>query len=362
MSRTATTVRDDLPSATRIARRPARAVVLGLAFLIPGLAAPVAADPKTDVVVLKNGDRLTCEIRRLARGKLRVKTDDMGTVDIEWDKIESLTAKGLFEIEDLQGGLYFGPLETIPEEGLQVATATGIETVPLPAVARIMTIKASFWKRLSGSIDFGFGYTKSSDLAEFNGDVSVKFTRPSFFAQFKASSFIQRQENVDDTTRNSTSISYTRTFENRQFAVGQVSADQNRELGFDLRAGVTAAWGRYLLRSQGNEILGTAGLYVNREVPVEGEQTTNIEALVAFDWANFAFDFPKTDIEISSILIVGLTDWGRYRVDVHGRIDRELFSDFHLVIKGYYNYDSRSPTTGATTDDYQIFLALGYTF
>jgi hypothetical protein len=330
--------------------------------LLLGLTAPVAADPKTDLVVLKNGDHLTCEIRRLTRGKLRVKTDDMGTVDIEWDKIESLTAKGLFEIEDLQGGLYFGPLETVPDAGLQVATATGIRTVPLLSVARIMMIKASFWKRLSGSVDLGAGYTKSSDLAQFNGEVSVKFTRPSFFAEFDASSFIQRQEGVEDTTRNSTSLSYTRTFENRHFAVGRVSADQNRELGYDLRAGVSAAWGRYLLRSHGNEILGAAGLYVNREVPVEGDRVTNLEALIAFDWANFSYDFPKTDIEIRSIGIVGLTDWGRYRVDLEARLDRELFSDFHLVLKGFYNYDSRPPTEGASKDDYQISLALGYTF
>jgi hypothetical protein len=335
---------------------------LALVFLMLGLAVPGRAAPKTDVVVLKNGDHLTCEIQRLARGKLRVKTDDMGTVDIEWDKIESLTGKGLFEIEDLAGRLYFGPLETIAEEGLQVATATGIQTVPLPSIARLNMIEASFWRRLSGSIDVGFGYTKSSDLAQFNGDVTVKFTRPSFFAEFNASSFLQRQKRVDDTTRNSASLSYARTLENRQFALGRVSAGQNRELGFDLRAGVSAAWGRYFVRSQGNEILGAAGLYVNREVPVEGEQTTNLEALITLDWANFAFDFPKTDVEVSSIAYVGLTNWGRFRVDVDGRIDRELFRDFHLVLKGYYNFDSRSPTTGESTDDYQVTLAFGFKF
>jgi hypothetical protein len=59
---------------------------------------------------------------------------------------------------------------------------------------------------------------------------------------------------------------------------------------------------------------------------------------------------------------VGLTDWGRYRVDVDARLDRELFSDFHLVLKGYYSYDSRPPTEGASKADYQVSLALGYTF
>jgi hypothetical protein len=340
----------------------ARTATLVLALLLGGLASAARAAPKTDIVVLKNGDQLTCEIRRLSRGKLQVKTDDMGTIDIEWDKIDSVTAKGLFEIEDLAGGLYFGPLETIPDEGLQVATASGIGTVPLGAVARIMMIEASFWKRLSGRVDLGFAYTKSSDLAEFNTDASVEFIRPTFSAEFALSSLIQRQQGGSDTTRNAGSFTYTRSFENRRFALGRLSAAQNRQLGFDLRAAFSGAWGKYFLRSQGNEIAAAAGLSVNREVPIAGETTTNLEALVGFDWANFAYDFPKTDIEISTLLYVGLTEWGRYRVDLQGRISRELFKDFTFVVKGFYDYDSRSATTGERQDDYQISLALGYTF
>ena len=128
----------------------------GLALLLLSVAAATWADPKTDIVVLENGDQVTCEIQSLTRGKLRVKTDDMGTIDIEWDKIASLTGKGLFEIEDLGGHLYHGPLETVSERGLRVTTTTGTETVPLPSVVRIMMIKARFWKRLSGSVDVGF--------------------------------------------------------------------------------------------------------------------------------------------------------------------------------------------------------------
>ena len=80
------------------------------------------------------------------------------------------------------------------------------------------------------------------------------------------------------------------------------------------------------------------------------------------DWAIFSYDFPKTDIEFSAVLILGLTDWGRYRVDLDARFDRELFHDFTLVIKAYYNYDSEPPTEGASRDDYQVSLALGYSF
>ena len=37
------------------------------------------AAAKTDVVELVNGDRITCEIKKLDRGKLSVKTDGLGT-------------------------------------------------------------------------------------------------------------------------------------------------------------------------------------------------------------------------------------------------------------------------------------------
>ena len=171
----------------------------------------------------------------------------------------------------------------------------------------------------------------------------MKFSRPAFSAELAGSSLIQRQEGANDTTRNSLSFTYIRNLGNRRFALGRASADQNRELGFDLRTGIAGAAGKYLLRSQGNEILGAAGLFVNREFPVEGDTTTNLEALVAIDWANFSYDFPKTDIEITWVLFPSLTDWGRYRVDLDARFDRELFSDFHLVLKGFYNYDSAPP-------------------
>jgi hypothetical protein len=334
---------------------------LALAFVLVA-AAPVWARPKTDVVVLKNGDRVTCEIKRLNRGRLQVKTDDMGTIDIEWAQIESVTAKGLFEIEDLRGHLYYGPLETVPDKGLQVATATGLEIVPLSLVVGVVPIEAGFWERLSGRFDVGFGYTKSSDIADFSADGSVSFVRPTFSAKLEGSSYIQRQKEGTETTRNSLSLSYARNFEGRRFALGRLSADQNRELGYELRVGVAGAWGKYFLRSQGSEAFAAVGLYLNREVPVDGETVDNLEALIAADWANFSYNFPKTDVEVNTVVIVGLTDWGRYRVDLEARVSRELFSDFTASLKGYYNYDSRTPTTGESQDDYQISVAVGYTF
>ncbi len=55
------------------------------------IAMPAFGAPKTDVVIFKNGDRLTGEVKSLERGRLRFNTDATGTNSIEWDVIASLS-------------------------------------------------------------------------------------------------------------------------------------------------------------------------------------------------------------------------------------------------------------------------------
>ena len=79
--------------------------------------------------MLRSGDRITGEVTELDRGRLTFKTDDMGTLSIEWDKVTSVTAKATFEVHDLDGGQYFGALRPGAQDGeLTVVPATGAET------------------------------------------------------------------------------------------------------------------------------------------------------------------------------------------------------------------------------------------
>ena len=70
--------------------RPTRILTPSLALAASLLAMPAIA-AKTDVIVLVNGDRITGEVKNLSYGQLKFKTDHMGTVYIEWDKIASVS-------------------------------------------------------------------------------------------------------------------------------------------------------------------------------------------------------------------------------------------------------------------------------
>ena len=342
--------------------RPVPRTALALALATFGLAADALA-AKTDVVVLANGDRITCEIKILHRGKLQVSTDDMDTIDIEWKAVKEVTAGGLFEVEDLRGRLFYGSLRPAVEVGqLDVVGLAGTRTVDLFLVVRIQRLETGFWKRLSGSVDAGFSYASSSRLAQLNLDGRLTFRRPTFQVQATASSILNRQPGVDDTERDTASLGYVRFREKRQVVFGLVSLERNPQLGYEVRAGLRGGWGRYLLRGQGNELLAVVGLSVNRETPVEGDSTENLEGIIGLDWANFAYSTPKTDIEIQLLVFPSLTSWGRWRLDVDARVKRELFKDFFVSLKGYESFDSDPATEGASSNDWGVTVSLGFSF
>ena len=100
------------------------------------------------MVVLKNGDHLTCEVQQLERGRLQVKTDDLGTVEIEWDKVSSVTAAAPFDVDDLPGNRYMGSLAPGPLPGqLLIAWKGQTATVDQSTVVRIRRLNTSFWKQ-----------------------------------------------------------------------------------------------------------------------------------------------------------------------------------------------------------------------
>ena len=333
-------------------------------FVLAMLAgAPARAAPKVDVVVLKNGTRVVGEIRSMSKGRLELKTDDMGTIQLEWGKVVQITAPEFFEVEDMEGGLYFGSLRPGRAEGaLEVAAEWAENSLLLRRVARIQLVKSRFWDRFRGSIDLGASYTSATELFQLEGDGELRFRRPRFEASAEANAVLTHQPEVEDTWRSSLALAYARLFANRQRVFAQGTLEQNRELGFDLRSSVLGGWGYMLARDARNELVGGGGLALNREKPVEGESTTNVEAAAGFDWANFAYDFPNTDVRVTALGYLGLTQWGRFRLEANASLKREVFADFYVGVKAYESYDSDPATEGAQETDRGVSLTLGYSF
>ena len=80
-------------------------------WMIVLFASPLFARDKSDVLVMRNGDRLTCEIKRLSADVLYIGLDyALGTVSINWFKVDHLESPQLFVVKTQDGEVYSGKL------------------------------------------------------------------------------------------------------------------------------------------------------------------------------------------------------------------------------------------------------------
>ncbi len=122
-----------------------------------------------DVVVLKNGDRLTGEIKGLTRGELKFKASYMAeAVRLDWARVDRLESKSTFMVYLIDGTLVTDSVRLMPANTTETdnfAIGRDQKTVRVRQmdVLRITPVEARFWRQLEGSIDFGFGFTSGND-------------------------------------------------------------------------------------------------------------------------------------------------------------------------------------------------------
>ena len=62
---------------------------------------------------MRNGDRLTCEVKSLDADTLSISLDyAAGTVSIDWGKVDHIESKQLFLVKTQGGLVYSGSLST----------------------------------------------------------------------------------------------------------------------------------------------------------------------------------------------------------------------------------------------------------
>lgn len=340
-------------------RRGATAAAL-LVLLLAGARPAAAAD--TDLVVLKNGDRLHGEIKKLQYGRLELSTTSISTIYVEWDKVVELVSPNFFDVETRDGVRYYGSLEQGAAGKLSVALDGVVTPLDVGSVVRIRRIKSSFWDRIDGSVNLGASYTKSSGIGQGSLTVNVYTRRPEFEFSTDFSTTITVQPDQSDKSRTTGGASYLRLLRNRWFVSGTGRLERNTDLGLDLRSSVGGGPGRYFVQTNRSLLGAGGGLVVNRENPVSGESTTNVEAFVAASYEFFTYDTPKTKIDTTFIVFPSLNVSGRYRTELNLSLSREIVKDFTVGATAYDSYDSKPPAGSSSTHDLGISLTVGWIF
>jgi hypothetical protein len=336
-----------------------------LALVIAAVCLPRPAfAAKTDVLVLRNGDRITGEVKGLARGKLDYSTDDAGRISVEWEKVARLTSASSFDIEDSFGKRYFGRLVASGRDGYVAFQGGDDDTLSVMSVIGMTPVNAKFVERLSAYLDLGFTVAKANQATTFSLSGEVEYRAPSIGSQFTYDSYAQGQETVPTTTRNTVRQSVSWYLEQRWSLTGLVQLEQNEELDLDHRVTGGGAVERVLRHTNQMELALGAGLVGTQEQfssAAEKTTSTSLEGLLAADWDVYHFDSPKLDFSTSLALFPSLSQAGRVRGQGTFRLVYELFPDFNAGIRFSDTFDSRPPE-GATKNDYVTEFTIGWSY
>ena len=328
-----------------------------LLFASPALA------QKTDVIVLINGDRVTCEIRSYDAGRLQVKTDIASDIAVKWNKIVSITSDKRFEVESTDGRVRYGTLApSTPPGKLAVVEDGTSDEVDFMSVVRISPIYQTFWRRWQGSFDLGFNYTQANHYFQFTMNGDAAFRRPTFELSTNLSMFFTSQEGVPSNQRATFTFQYEKFLKDRWLVVGFLGVDRNIQLGLDWRYSIGAGLGRDLVLTNQTRLTAIVGLVGMHEQPVTGDSTNDLAGVVAAQYSGFTYDFPKVTIGASLSVIPYITQGGRVRVNFNGMIKREIARDFYLSLSIFDNFDNKDPSTGQAKNDWGPVLSIGYSF
>jgi len=318
---------------------------------------------KTDIVVLKNGDRITGEVKTLERGKLTFSTDTMGTVYIEWEDIQEVFSTVGQAIELTNGQRFYGPLAKAEnEEMMTVKTEQGPVGLSTTDIVAMYPVEASFWDRLDVSADLGFAWDKASSVGKYTIGLKSELRNPRFINRNTFTSEITTQEGRDDTTRAAFDALHLVFHQDKRYHAFFGTAESNDELGIDLRVLAGAGYGAVPIRSQRSWLSIGAGLAVNHEIPVEGESEDNLEAVGMVTYDYYKYSEPERSFTTNLRVFPSLTDFGRWRATFDLDFRLELVKDFFWKLNFYSSYESDPISEEASSSDYGVTSSLGYKF
>lgn len=345
-----------------------RHLTVSVLFLV---ASPLFSRDKADILVMHNGDRVTCEIKGLSNGTLYVGLDWVqGTVQVDWSKVNHVESKQLFLVRTQDGRIYTGTLSTPETEAarplrIDVVDEAGTNvTVEQPRVVSIDQTSKSFWHRFNGAINSGFTYAKANQTTQYTLGADTHYIREDWASGVYFTSTLTGNTGVATSTRNNLQGYYRHLMRwDNWFYTGIASLLQSTEQQIQLQSNLGGGIGRYLKNTNHASINMFSGLgYQSTRYTVSESQPPSqntIAAMVGVDAAIFKFD--KTNVSLTAIALPALNQPGR----IHGSVDAgyslKFWGDFTWNLSFYGNWDNQPPLNLAGSD-YGMTSGLGWKF
>ncbi len=318
---------------------------------------------KNDTIYLRNGDRISGELKKFEYGLLDLSTDAMKTVSIEFDKINTMHSSKFFEIRMKSGEKFFGHLQK-SDVLSTVNVITVSDTLPkrLWDIILIVPIKRTFFQKIDGSFDLGLSYTKASDVFQYSLNFNLIHRTNFYSTRFELESVLTDDgENISNNTN--LGLDVTHYLPNKWFTSILAQGQQNTELNLDYRMQVGYGLGYDIARTNFVRFYALGGLFVNQEHTIDVSETSqNIEALLKLNFKWFQYRHPKIDVTNRINLYPSITSFGRVRMEYNLSSKFEIVKDLFLNLQLYDYYDNETSEGRVAKNDWGVITSIGFTF
>jgi putative salt-induced outer membrane protein YdiY len=321
-----------------------------------------------DVIIMKNGDHLTGEVKKLEGGVLYIETDYFsGSVGVDWSLVDKVETIAQFQVtlangERMAGVIAKAPAKEPSEKDFSVREAGVEKAAASTDVVNIESQKPTFWRQLKGAIDFGYSFTSGNNQSSLSSEANATYTATKWAAGVAYNSSFSGQSGGRTTNIFEVQSFGMRFLTRNSLLIGLSDFLHSSQQDLNLRTTLGGGYGRYIKRTNQNVLRWLAGADYTRatyQSTVGQPVQQNAEMLLGLQYENFYF--ARYTLQSQLLIFPGLTDWGRVRLTTNDTFSIKLSNNFYWNFSFWDNFDSRPPfnfsknATGLST-------GLGWTF
>jgi hypothetical protein len=350
----------------------ARTIAIFLGFAAAFSSLSFARDAK-DLLVMKNGDRITCEVKSLQNGILKVNLDYVdGTLSVDWLKVARLESNYLFIVTLQDGSIYTANLnspEPVGGSGVQLAILPENEREPRvvdrSTVVSITQTSENVLQRFGGNISLGASYSKGNSATQYNLATELNYQRTRWGATLRQNSNLASNTGATTSTRNQLDLSSNRMLSRTNYFVGGLASFlQSSVQGIHRQTNLGVGLGRYFKNTNRWQfwVLGGVGWQkTNYELTVVNQPAQNL-AVALVSTSLEAFAFKKTRLNLSATVFPAIAPHlGRVFYKTNATYYVKLFGKIDWNLSFYGSWDTQPPPTFVGSD-YGSSTGLSWTF
>jgi hypothetical protein len=327
-----------------------------------------ASAKRHDIIVMKNGDRLTGEVKKLENGILYVEPDYVSSpIPIDWFQVATVQSTAGFQVVLKNGDHAAGTIEKISADEAPGADfkirASGREiSAAGNDVVNIDSRNKSFLRQLTGAIDLGYNFTSGNSQTQVSSDADATYLSTQWSTGAAVTSSFSGQSGAPQTNLVDVSTFGERFLNGNSSIVALSDFLHSSQQDLNLRVTVGGGYGHYWVRTSQIQFRGLFGaVYTHEDFRSTTSSPTqqNIEALVGIQYRMFHFSRYSLFSQLS--IFPGLSDIGRLRATTKTTFSVKFINNFRTNLSFWDNFDSHPPIN-AKKNELGISNSVGWTF